>query len=224
MTTKKVINIITLGDVGVGKTSIINRIKNKSFDENVSITISCNNIFIEREYRKKNMTICLNFIDTAGQEIYQSLLPKNYIRNSHVVLLVFSDIDSFNTLKNRWYEFYKENSNIDNSKFILIGNTSDEFGDKRDQIRKNGNEFSQEMGALFLTCSAKCADNIDNLENFILTEAIRYIDEEDKKKEEAKKNNIVFERTKSFNLEKKSKKKTECTCNNKKKEVLFEFD
>ena len=216
MTTKKVINIITLGDVGVGKTSIINRIKNKSFDENVSTTISCNNIFIEREYRKKNITICLNFIDTAGQEIYQSLLPKNYIRNSHIVLLVFSDIDSFNTLKNRWYEFYKENSNIDNSKFILIGNKSDEFGDQREQITKYGNEFSQDIDALFVKCSAKNADGIDNLENFIITEARRFIDEEEKKINDAKINNNQKEESQSFRLKKKKKKDKKiwnCLCN-----------
>ena len=72
------------------------------------------------------------------------------------------------------------------------------------------------MSALFLTCSAKSADNIDNLENFILTEAIRYIDEEDKKINDAK-NNTPFGRSKSFrsfNLKKnKSKKKRECACN-----------
>ena len=218
------INIITLGDVGVGKSSLINRIRDGSFSEKVQSTIGCQNVFIKRPYKKKNMTILLNFLDTSGQETFQNILPKQYIRDSHIVLLVFCDLESLNNLIKRWTRFYKENCNLDDSKFILIGNKSDEFGDKRDQIRKNGNEFSQEMSALFLTCSAKSADNIDNLENFILTEAIRYIDEEDKKMEEAKKNNIVFQRTKSFNLEKKSKKKTDCSCNNKKKEVLFESD
>jgi small GTP-binding protein len=162
------------------------------------------------------MTICLNFIDTAGQEIYQSLLPKNYIRNSHVVLLVFSDIDSFNTLKNRWYKFYKENSNIDNSKFILIGNKSDKFGDQREQITKYGNEFSQDIDALFVKCSAKNADGIDNLENFIITEARRFIDEEEKKINDDKINNNQKEETQSFRLKKKKKKDKKiwnCLCN-----------
>ena len=147
------------------------------------------------------MTICLNFIDTAGQEIYQSLLPKNYIRNSHIVLLVFSDIDSFN---------------IDNSKFILIGNKSDEFGDQREQITKYGNEFSQDIDALFVKCSAKSADGIDNLENFIITEARRFIDEEEKKINDDQINNNQKEESQSFRLKKKKKKDKKiwnCLCN-----------
>jgi len=210
------INIITLGDIGVGKSSLIKRIKDGSFSENVQTTIGCENIIIKRSYKKKNITILLNFLDTSGQETYQHILPKQYIRDCHIVLLVFSDLDSLNNLIKRWFRFYKENCNIDNSKFILIGNKSDLFGNQREQIRKNGNDFSQEMSALFLTCSAKSADNIDNLENFILTEAIRYIDEEDKKINDTK-NNTPFGRSKSFrsfNLKKnKSKKKRECACN-----------
>ena len=48
-----------------------------------------------------------------------------YIRNSHVVLLVFCNIQTLEVIKNRWYTFYKKNANIDNSRFILIGNKND---------------------------------------------------------------------------------------------------
>ena len=40
-----------------------------------------------------------------------------------------------------------------------------------------GNVFSEEMNAYFITCSVKSADNIDNLERMIITEAKRFIDE-----------------------------------------------
>ena len=43
-----------------------------------------------------------------------------------------------------------------------------------------GNAFSEEINAYFITCSAKSADNIDNLERMIITEAKRFIDEEEK--------------------------------------------
>ena len=127
------------------------------------------------------MTISLNFRDTAGGEQFQNILPKQYIRDSHIVLLVFDNVDTLNDLNKRWFRFYKENSNIDNSKFILIGNKSDTFGDQKEQIIKYGEEFSQEINAHFITCSAKNADNMDNLERYILTEAKRFIDEGDKK-------------------------------------------
>ena len=38
------------------------------------------------------------------------------------------------------------------------------------------------MHAHFMTCSAKCSDNMDNLERYIITEAKRFIDEEEKNK------------------------------------------
>ena len=173
------INVITLGDIAVGKTSIINWIKDGIFREIYRATIGLDFFKIKRKYEKKNIMISLNFIDTTGQEQYQKTLPLNYIRNSHVVILVFSDFDTLNSLKRRWYSFYKENSNIDNSKFILIGNKSDLFGDNRDEIIKQGTAFAEERDAHFYTCSVKSADNMDNLERYITTEAKRFIDEEE---------------------------------------------
>ena len=173
------INVITLGDIAVGKTSIINWIKDGIFREIYRATIGLDFFKIKRKYEKKNIMISLNFIDTTGQEQYQKTLPLNYIRNSHVVILVFSDFDTLNSLKRRWYSFYKENSNIDNSKFILIGNKSDLFGDNRDEIIKQGTAFAEEIDAHFYTCSVKSADNMDNLERYITTEAKRFIDEEE---------------------------------------------
>lgn len=181
------INIITLGDVGVGKSSLINRIRDGSFSEKVQSTIGCQNVFIKRPYKKKNMTILLNFLDTSGQETFQNILPKQYIRDSHIVLLVFSNIETLNVIKERWYKHYKENTNIDNARFILVGNKSDIFGEMREEIVKQGEKFSEEIDALFVTCSAKIKDNLDNVERYITTEAKRYIENEEKEKEKNKK-------------------------------------
>ena len=123
----------------------------------------------------------LNYHDTAGQEKIINSLPKRYIRNSHIVLLVFSDIRTLNVIKDRWYKHYKENANILNSRFILIGNKSDIFGDERDEIIKQGNQFAEEINAHFMTCSAKSDDNMDNIQRYIETEAKRFIDDEIKR-------------------------------------------
>ena len=87
-------------------------------------------------------------------------MPLQYIRNCHIVLLVFSNLKTFESLKNRWYKFYKKNCNIKNSRFILVGNKCDIFGEEREEIIKKGDEFAQEIDALFMTCSAKNADNM----------------------------------------------------------------
>ena len=169
------ISVITLGDTGVGKTSIIKRIHDDSFQELMFSTHGMSDFFIERNYTKKNIKIALCFKDTAGQELYKEL-PLQYIRNSHIVLLVFSTIETLNTIRERWYNFYKENANLEKSKFILVGNKSDIFGDEREEIERQGQEFSEEINAHFITCSAKSKDNIDTLEQIIIDEAKRMID------------------------------------------------
>ena len=169
------ISVITLGDTGVGKTSIIKRIHDDSFQELMFSTHGMSDFFIERNYTKKNIKIALCFKDTAGQELYKEL-PLQYIRNSHIVLLVFSTIETLNTIRERWYNFYKENANLEISKFILVGNKSDIFGDEREEIERQGQEFSEEINAHFIKCSAKSKDNIDTLEQIIIDEAKRMID------------------------------------------------
>ena len=92
-----------------------------------------------------------------------------------------ADLKSFESLKNRWYKFYKKNCNIKNSRFILVGNKCDIFGEEREEIIKKGDEFAQEIDSLFMTCSAKNKDNMDNLDRYITQEARRFIDDEEKK-------------------------------------------
>ena len=65
----KTFNIITLGDSGVGKTSIIHRYVNNIFDENISTTIGMHFYFKEIIFKKKKK-IKLKFIESAGQEKY----------------------------------------------------------------------------------------------------------------------------------------------------------
>ena len=202
----KVINVITLGNSFVGKTSLIKRIKDGRFDENVKTTISIDYFTIKRPYDKKNMIISLNFRDTSGYEMYQYILPKQYIHDSHIVLLVFDSIETLNDLIKRWYNFYKENANIDNSRFILVGNKSDIFGNEKELLKKYAKEFADEIDAHFIICSAKSADHIDNLESFILREAKSFIDEEEK---QTKKD--LESEAKSIQLSKK-RKKHKCVC------------
>ena len=173
------ISVITLGDSGVGKTSIIKRIYDGTFQDVMFSTFGIGDFFVRRKYLKKNIQIVLCFKDTAGQESYQEL-PVQYIRKSHIVLLVFCDIETLNTLRERWYNFYKQKANIENSRFILVGNKSDLFGNEKKEIERQGQEFADEINAHFITCSAKSKDNIDTLEQTIIDEAKNFIEIEEK--------------------------------------------
>ena len=173
------INMITLGDVEIGKTSIINWIKDKTFKEFYKSTVSLECFIIKKIWIKK-IEILPNPPDMSGQEWYQKPILLIIFVISHVTLLVFSDLDSIENFKRRrWFNFYKKNTSIYNSKFILVGNKSYIFGDKRDEIINQGNKFAEEIDAHFITCQIKSKDNMDNLDRYTITEARRFIDEEE---------------------------------------------
>ena len=120
-----VYKIITIGDSGVGKTSIIRKYLYNIFEQSTINTIGLN--FSFKEIVLKNKTkIKLKILDTAGQEKYNSL-TKTYYKNADAVLFVF-DINnkkSFDSIIN-WIDLFNENHN--GKKGIpayLIGNKCD---------------------------------------------------------------------------------------------------
>ena len=202
MENKKDLNVIILGDNRVGKSSILQIIKQGESIENNNSSINKNNFIIKKKYERKKIEILLHFKDVENQ------ITPQYIRDSHIVLLVFCDIKSLDYLRNSLHMYYKNNSNIFNPRFILVGNKCDTFGNDKDEIMKKGQEFAEEINAQFLTCSTTSLDNKDNIERYITTEAKNYIDEEEKNK-----NYINNERTVSITLNQQNHtKKFKCNC------------
>ena len=86
--------------------------------------------------------------------------------------------------------------NYNNSRFLLVGNKSDIFVEKREDIINQGQSFADEIDANFITCSIKSKDNMDNLERYITTEVKRFIDDEEKY------NNVLNNINTKFNIDK----------------------
>ena len=82
--------IVFVGDVSVGKTSIITQIMDNQFKDAYEPSIGVD--FFSKTLRFKDKCIKLQVWDSAGQEKYRSLIP-NYIRGSSIVFLIF-DITS----------------------------------------------------------------------------------------------------------------------------------
>ena len=113
--------LITLGNSGVGKTSIIKRYVYNIFETDNMATIGINFSFKELTL-KNGKKVKLKLIDTAGEEKYQSL-SKSYYKNAEGVLFVFdlSEIRSFNNIS-EWIKAYNEYNNDDKIPRYLIGN------------------------------------------------------------------------------------------------------
>jgi len=114
--------VVILGELEVGKTSIINRYTQNTFQETTLTTVGASfasKTIIFEEYLK---TIKFEIWDTAGQEKYRSL-TKIFYKDASVAILVY-DIcrkQSFEDIKNFWYGQLKEQAPKKLSKiFVLI--------------------------------------------------------------------------------------------------------
>jgi len=118
-----VIKCVILGDSSVGKTSIINYyLTNKM--KNTDTTLGAIFWLIEKQIENGDF-IKLNVWDTAGQERYNSLIPM-YTRSSDIIIFTFSLTDrvSFENLV-KWKNTTKYCSDVENLKFVIVGNKSD---------------------------------------------------------------------------------------------------
>ena len=115
--------LVVMGDVSVGKTSILTRYIKTTFDQFSESTIGAA-FFTKKITAPNGDTINLEIWDTAGQERYDSLLPM-YYRGANIVLFVFdlNNRNSFNNLRIRWLDIIS-NSGME-CLFFLIGNKSD---------------------------------------------------------------------------------------------------
>ena len=158
--------IITLGESGVGKTSIIKRyVYNNYSDDNIS-TIGVSFAFKEI-ILKDNTKIKLKFVDTAGQERYRSL-TKTYFKNTEAVLYVFS-LDQEGSLEKikEWTNLFKLNNGQEGIPSYLIRNKCDlDKGKKKESeaIQEEVNKLMIQYNFLdFKIISAKDNKNIDEL-------------------------------------------------------------
>ena len=100
--------VILLGESSVGKSSIIQRFLKDNFNDFMISTVS--ECYVEKEVDINGITVKLEIWDTAGQERYRTLV-KNYYKGSKAAILVYdiSKKDTFEELKNYWYNEIKEN-------------------------------------------------------------------------------------------------------------------
>ncbi|OMJ74755.1 hypothetical protein SteCoe_26267 [Stentor coeruleus] len=157
--------LVFLGDIYVGKTSIINRFMYESFDTNYQATIGID--FLSKTLYLDDRTVRLQLWDTAGQERFRSLIP-NYIRDSSVAVIVF-DITNKQTFINcdKWIEDVK-NERGDDVIIVLVGNKIDR-ADERTVTQEDGQNKAKSIDGIYVETSAKTGDNVKQLFKQIAT-------------------------------------------------------
>ncbi|KAI6651004.1 Raslike GTP-binding protein YPT1 [Oopsacas minuta] len=121
------IKVTLLGDVGVGKTSLLHRFIKDDFlsDPSSSLTIDIGRKDIQCNSKK----VCFVFQDTKGFESIGSYIPTSLFRSAECVIFVYdlSDLDSLETLQS-WKK--KLDNFVETYVSILVGNKLDLIGER----------------------------------------------------------------------------------------------
>ena len=151
--------IITLGNAGVGKTSIIQRFLSDNFNPDQLTTLGISFNFKTITINKTNLK--LKLIDTGGQEKYRSL-SLSYFRHADVVLFVFdlNSENSFNSIQ-YWIDLFNDNSGDKNVKSkYLIGNKND----LEQKVKQNIiDDLVKANNLTYISTSAKTKTQIDEM-------------------------------------------------------------
>ena len=163
----KSIKITLLGDPGVGKTCIISRYIDDTFNENSGSTIGAN--YSEKIIEKFNKKYELDIWDTAGQEKFHSL-GKHFYKDSYIVCFVYdiTNQQSLNNIKARWYpdlQKYGEKYAV----LAIVGNKSDLYENDNLADESMAKDYAKEIGASFMLTSAKTGDGIEKLFDILTT-------------------------------------------------------
>ena len=155
----EIFKVILLGDMSVGKTSILLRYVENQFKENIISTIGVD--FMDKIIDYGDTKIALKIWDTSGQEKYESI-AQNFLRDTDGAFLVFdlTEKSSFERIK-QWLNeitiFHETNENV---KIIILGNKSD-LKDKRVVAEDIAINFAQKHNFKYFETSAKDNTNIN---------------------------------------------------------------
>ena len=168
------VNCMFLGESGVGKTSIINRLLDEGFDENLQSTIGVNYKFYQQIYfeneEEDGSYIAINIWDTAGQEAFHSCINGIIHKADIIVFVRDKDTENFEY----WFKFVDQLIDIKSKKVFYCLNKTDLMTNEEKKkimnemktINKNNNH-----NAYILCVSSKSNDNIDNLQNLLERES-----------------------------------------------------
>ena len=155
-----VFNLITLGDSGVGKTSLYRRYLYNLYDDNTISTIGLSFAFKEVILDNKKK-VKLKLIDTGGQEKYRAI-AKTYFKNAEGVLFVYSidDEESFNNIK-EWITLFNENNNGKKGIPQILVETKNDL--ERKVNEEESKKFANDNNLILISTSAKTNKNVDDL-------------------------------------------------------------
>nr|CCC95061.1 putative small GTP-binding protein Rab5b [Trypanosoma congolense IL3000] len=147
--------IVLLGDSGVGKSSLVQRLAKNEWCENQNSTVGAS--FLRYVCSVGDTTVNFDIWDTAGQERYKSLASM-YYRGAAAALVVY-EIPSWETFERAKHWVRELAANSPETIVILVGNKSDLRGSGSATMgcvsTDEASTYARELNLLFSEASAK---------------------------------------------------------------------
>ena len=147
--------VIIIGDLGVGKTTLISQFLKDFLKPNRMCKIKMD--FSTKEMLIDDTLVEMQIWDTFGQEEFFSL-TKQYYRDCNGCLLMFdlSNKESFAHI-NKWNEDIKTHANT-TFPIVLVGNKVDQGSDR--EVSNKAQEYAKKEGYDYIEGSAKQMTNV----------------------------------------------------------------
>ena len=160
------LKLVVVGDSGVGKTNLIKRFANNTFNSNSKATVGVE--FLSKSFKINNTVFKIEIWDTAGQERYKSITAA-YYKGAKGALVVY-DITSKISFENidKWMLEIKEKSSKD-LKLMIIGNKSD-LKDGRQVSNEEAMRKAKDTGIALMETSALDSTNVKEAFHDLLKE------------------------------------------------------
>ncbi|KAJ3820857.1 small GTPase [Lentinula raphanica] len=182
-----VIKVGMVGDSQIGKTSLMVKYVEGSFDEDYIQTLGVN--FMEKTISVRRTTITFSIWDLGGQREFVNMLP--LVCNDAVAILFMFDLSRKSTL-NSVKEWYRQARGFNKVKHLLhnlsnnltplqtaipflIGTKFDQFAtfprDEQEEITKQAKRFARAMHASLIFCSTSASINVQKIFKIVLAKA-----------------------------------------------------
>ena len=156
-----VINVVFLGDISSGKTSIINRIKKKEFKNEEKHTEKIVESYIPYNKGKMKLEVIINDVNIDNKKSFEFI---DLIKKCCIYFLVY-DIQENKSVENvyYWIEVIKKiKENTTNDSFYILANKNDLYTGN-DKLIERGKFIAEENNAVFKIVSAKNNEGFEGI-------------------------------------------------------------
>jgi len=166
-----VVKVGMVGDSQIGKTSLMVKYVEGTFDEDYIQTLGVN--FMEKTISIKGTEITFSIWDLGGQREFVNMLP--LVCNDAVAILFMFDLSRKSTL-NSIKEWYRQARGFNKTAIpFLIGTKYDYFAnfpaEEQEEVTKQARKFAKAMKAPLIFCSTSHSINVQKIFKIVLSKA-----------------------------------------------------